>query len=484
MLRDGHAPRLHLHRRSRRRRDPRRARRGRGSGYYHVSTGSDYAIKELFDATIDALEIELEEDVEVTAAHPTTTPTRSCSTRRASEPTSAGMSTVRSTRASPERSPTTASSGSPRRSPTSSRRDDRKLARSRDASESSSSAAPASSAPISSARCWSTSPREILVVDNLLSSERGERARAPAGPLVEGSITRRARARRACPTTSTTCSTWRPTTATRARWPIRSPTTSTTRFSTLRLLRGAQGLHGLERVVYASAGCTVAEKTFDGAEATTEDAPVSLWLDSPYQISKIIGEYYSNYYFTRHGLAGGEGTLSERVRPRRDPRRRTLARTPQHRVAQRRPDVRLQGAPPRGAAGRERRRRHPRLHLRRGHGSGTDRAARTRGEPGEIYNLASGVETSIRELAELINELTGNPTPIALTPARDWDHSGQRYGSPDKAREALGFSADVGLREGLERDDRLDAREPRLDRAVHRPPPRADRRSSTARRGG
>ena len=55
-------------------------------------------------------------------------------------------------------------------------------------------------------------------------------------------------------------------------------------------------------MVYASAGCTVAEKTFEGAEATQEDAPVSLHLDSPYQISKIVGEYYANYYHSRHGL--------------------------------------------------------------------------------------------------------------------------------------------------------------------------------------
>jgi UDP-glucose 4-epimerase len=38
---------------------------GVGHGVYHVSTGSDYAIKELFDATIAALGIELEKDVEV-----------------------------------------------------------------------------------------------------------------------------------------------------------------------------------------------------------------------------------------------------------------------------------------------------------------------------------------------------------------------------------------------------------------------------------
>ena len=46
----------------------------------------------------------------------------------------------------------------------------------------------------------------------------------------------------------------------------------------------------------------MAEKTFDEAEATQEDAPVSLHLDSPYQISKIIGEFYANYYHSRHGL--------------------------------------------------------------------------------------------------------------------------------------------------------------------------------------
>ena len=71
--------------------------------------------------------------------------------------------------------------------------------------------------------------------------------------------------------------------------------------------------------------------------------------------------------------------------------------------------------------------------------------------PASIYNLASGVETSIRELAETINELTGNPTPIALAPARDWDHSGQRFGDPGKAERELGFRAEVGLRDGLER---------------------------------
>ena len=43
-----------------------RALAGKGeTGAYHVSSGSDYAIKELFDATVAALEIELDGEVEV-----------------------------------------------------------------------------------------------------------------------------------------------------------------------------------------------------------------------------------------------------------------------------------------------------------------------------------------------------------------------------------------------------------------------------------
>lgn len=39
---------------------------GKGNrGYYHISTGSDYSIKELFDSTLEALDIKLDKDVEV-----------------------------------------------------------------------------------------------------------------------------------------------------------------------------------------------------------------------------------------------------------------------------------------------------------------------------------------------------------------------------------------------------------------------------------
>jgi UDP-glucose 4-epimerase len=73
------------------------------------------------------------------------------------------------------------------------------------------------------------------------------------------------------------------------------------------------------------------------------------------------------------------------------------------------------------------------------------------GKPGEAYNIASGVETTIRELAEAITKTTGNTAPLDIRPARDWDKSGRRFGSTEKSRGELGFEARVSIAEGIGR---------------------------------
>ena len=78
-------------------------------------------------------------------------------------------------------------------------------------------------------------------------------------------------------------------------------------------------------------------------------------------------------------------------------------------------------------------------------------ACALKGEPGGAYNVASGVETTILELAETVNRLAGNPTPIQGTPKRTWDRSGKRFGSTELSKSALGFAAQVALEEGLTR---------------------------------
>ena len=51
----------------------------------------------------------------------------------------------------------------------------------------------------------------------------------------------------------------------------------------------------------------------------------------------------------------------------------------------------------------------------------------------------------------MINRPHGQQHAVESRPARDWDRSGKRFGSTEKAREKLGFAASVPVAEGLER---------------------------------
>jgi UDP-glucose 4-epimerase len=220
--------------------------------------------------------------------------------------------------------------------------------------------------------------------------------------------------------------------------------------TTLKLFERLKDMRLLRKVVYAAAGCAVAEKTFDGASATREDAPVSLYHDSPYSISKLIGEMYGNYYFARYKLPFVKARFQNVYGPGEilgAGRWRGTVHTVWRNVtptfvwkALNKEALPVENG---GIATRD-------FIFVEDMAQGL-MACALRGDPGEIYNLASGVETTIRELAERINTVAGNATPIALTPARDWDRSGQRFGDPSKAADKLGFSASVGHTEGLEK---------------------------------
>ena len=220
--------------------------------------------------------------------------------------------------------------------------------------------------------------------------------------------------------------------------------------TTLKLYERIKGFRTVRKVVYSAAGCSVAEKTFDKAEATEETDVVSLWMDSPYSMSKVFGEFYSTYYFKQHRLPAvrarfqnvyGPGEILGAGRWRGTPATVWRNVTPTFVWKA------LQGqALPlenEGVATRDF------IYV--------DDIARglaccaLRGEPGDVYNLASGRETSIRELADRINALTGNRGGIKLLPKRSWDNSGKRYGSTTKSERVLGFKALTALDEGLER---------------------------------
>lgn len=218
--------------------------------------------------------------------------------------------------------------------------------------------------------------------------------------------------------------------------------------TTLKLFERLKDQKNLTKVVYAAAGCAVAEKTYGEAAATSEDAPVSLYHDSPYSISKLIGEMYGNYYWRQHDLPFVKARFQNVYGPREilgAGRWRGTVHTVWRNVTPVFIFRSLMGeALPLDNGGQTSRDFISVEDMARGL-----MAAALGGEPGEIYNLASGRETTIRELAETINRLTGNTTPVDLKPARDWDRSGRRFGDPTKAREQLGFKAEIGIEDGL-----------------------------------
>lgn len=87
-------------------------------------------------------------------------------------------------------------------------------------------------------------------------------------------------------------------------------------YTSLKLFDRLKEIKRLKKVVYAAAACAVAEKTYDAPTATTEDQPVTLYHDSPYSISKIIGELYGNYYFQQHRLPFVRARFSNVFGPR------------------------------------------------------------------------------------------------------------------------------------------------------------------------
>jgi UDP-glucose 4-epimerase len=218
---------------------------------------------------------------------------------------------------------------------------------------------------------------------------------------------------------------------------------------TLKLYERLKDFRRLRKVVYSASGCTLApHEVYEGAEPVSEDGPVPLDLDSPYQISKVVGEFYSVYYERQHELPTvrarfqnvyGPGEVLGAGRWRGTPATvwRNVTPTFVYRA--------LKGLP---------------LQLDNGGVASRDfvyvedvarglAACAERGTPGDVYNLASGVETTIRRLAELIIELSESSSQLEIAPRRPWDHSILRFGSPQKARQELGFDARTPLEDGL-----------------------------------
>lgn len=221
-------------------------------------------------------------------------------------------------------------------------------------------------------------------------------------------------------------------------------------YTTLRLMDWVKNFKNLKKLVYSSAGCSVAEKTFDDAKATTEQEFTNIKHDSPYSISKIVGEFYSVYYFNQHKLPTvrarfqnvyGPGEILGAGQWRGTPATVWRNVTPTFIYkAIKGIDLPLENE---GIASRDF------IYV--------DDICRgliacaLNGKPGEVYNIATGKDITIAEWARLIVNIAGSVSKVELLPKRAWDNSGKRFGSTDKSEHEIGFKAQVDYQEGLEK---------------------------------
>ena len=205
---------------------------------------------------------------------------------------------------------------------------------------------------------------------------------------------------------------------------------------TLRLLQYAS-LAEVERFVYASSGCSIYGSA---APLPLREEFMSMHLSTPYQITKMMGELYGNFFYNHYGLKVVKPRFFNSYGPGEIPG--------QYRNVI--PNFifwAMKGLPlPITGSGDETRD----FTFVGDIVDGLLRAGCTEKAVGQEFNLASGSETRIMDLANIVNSAVGNKAGVRYVSRRKWDTKSRLLASIDRARELIGYEPKTGFEEGLE----------------------------------
>lgn len=191
-----------------------------------------------------------------------------------------------------------------------------------------------------------------------------------------------------------------------------------------------------EGFVFASSGCSVYGSY---APLPFREEHVSLVLDTPYQINKLLGELYCNHYHHIYGLPIAMGRYFNVYGPGEVPGRYRNVIPNFFWTAMHKRPLTITGT---GEETRD-------FAYVGDVVEANLRMAVTEKAQGEAMNIATGTETSILELAEKINQISENPAGITFAEKRAWDKSTRRRGAIDKVKDLLGFEPKARVSEGL-----------------------------------
>jgi len=204
---------------------------------------------------------------------------------------------------------------------------------------------------------------------------------------------------------------------------------------TLRMLEYS-ALTGVARFVYASSGCSIYGS---GAPLPLREEFMSMHLSTPYQITKMLGELYCNFFYNHYGVKVVKPRFFNSYGPGEVPG--------QYRNVI--PNFiywAMKGLPlPITGTGEETRD----FTYVGDIVDGLLRAGVMEAAVGQEFNLASGRETRIIDLAHMINEATGNKAGVHLTERRKWDTKSRLLASIERARELIGYDPNTPFEKGL-----------------------------------
>jgi nucleoside-diphosphate-sugar epimerase len=166
---------------------------------------------------------------------------------------------------------------------------------------------------------------------------------------------------------------------------------------------------------------------------------VSLHLDTPYQINKLVGELYCNYFYNYYKLPVAIARYFNVYGPGEVPGKyRNVIPNFIWWALHKRP-LPITGT---GEETRD-------FTFVEDIVDGTLKMGALKEAVGEAINLASEAETRVIDLANWINEITGNDAGILFRPRRGWDRVMKRRASVEKARKLLGYEPKIGMKAGL-----------------------------------
>ena len=203
----------------------------------------------------------------------------------------------------------------------------------------------------------------------------------------------------------------------------------------LKVLEYAQ-LVDIKRFVYSSSGCGVYGLD---SKMPFEEHDTSISLHTPYQVTKLIGELYTNYFHNLYGLPIANARFFNVFGPGEVPGsyRNVIPNFFYWAMSG-------QALPITGDGTETRDWTYVDDII-----SGLLALGIKEEAIGEAFNLGSAKEHRVIDMANMVNELAGNDASIVYTERRNWDVKCKLLSSIEKSKKTLGYRPKMAFEDGL-----------------------------------